>query len=229
MVLIIGGFAVFGIFNGLILSIISLASFWVSAICSVNFYPHISEILIKTPIYKSISATADKTILAALNNSGLQSMEGNIKNEIMNVLTKDIKLPEFLKSTILNSIPNVEQFVNLDSIASSISVSVSRVLVDILSMILLFTIIMACFAVLKIIFKRIVKLPVLSQIDKIGGFCFGAIEGTVTVFMVFAVLMLFNTVALFGKVFAQIESSQIANYFYQNNFIIDWMKLGGKI
>ena len=65
--------------------------------------------------------------------------------------------------------------------------------------------------------------------DKIGGFAFGAIEGLLTVYIIFAFLMLFVSAPVFKGFFEAVETSAIAKFFYQNNLIMDWMFSKGKI
>ena len=77
--------------------------------------------------------------------------------------------------------------------------------------------------------KGITKLPVVKQIDKLGGFALGAVEGLLTVYIVFAILMLFNSSPSFRNVYETIEASKIARFFYENNFIVDFMFPGKAI
>ena len=76
---------------------------------------------------------------------------------------------------------------------------------------------------IKFVLQGIAKLPVFKQIDKLGGFALGAVEGLLTVYIVGAVLMLFSAAPYFKPVFESIEASIVAKFFYQNNFIINWM------
>jgi len=56
-----------------------------------------------------------------------------------------------------------------------------------------------------------------------GRIYLGALEGLLTVYIVFAILIMFSASPKFQGVFEAIESSTVAKVLYHNNFIVDWM------
>jgi len=77
--------------------------------------------------------------------------------------------------------------------------------------------------VLERVLKGVTSLPIVKQADKAGGFILGALEGLLTVYIVFAILIMFSASPKFQGVFEAIESSTVAKVLYHNNFIVDWM------
>ncbi|NLC67242.1 MAG: CvpA family protein, partial [Clostridiaceae bacterium] len=111
----------------------------------------------------------------------------------------------------------------INDIMESISEGLARVVIYIISMVLLFLAVRIAISIAKHLLEGIAKLPLLKQLDKLGGFAIGAVEGLLTVYVAFAILMLFNTVPSFKQIHDAIETSMIARFFYENNFIIDLM------
>ena len=219
------GFGYFGFKKGLMLTLLKLASFFIAVIVAVKFSPVLAKILagtfiftkIKSGIYGKLILQQDAQISAA-NEGAAATAESVIDG---------LKLPEFLKNFIndkvVEKMPSMGELIDYASIADRISDVLANLVINIISVILLYIIAIIALIFAKSILKKVSKLPVLKQADKLGGFAFGAIEGLLTIYIVFAVLMLFHATPLFGGVFESIETSVVAKYFYENNFIISWM------
>jgi len=76
---------------------------------------------------------------------------------------------------------------------------------------------------MRVILQGIARLPLFKQMDKLGGFAFGSLEGLFTIHVIFAVAMLFGASPQFNGFFEAVRGSMIARYFYENNVIINWM------
>ena len=226
-IIVVFGFV--GIKNGFIYSIFKLVSFFVAAILSVKFYPLLSNIIDKTSIFTNIKSGILKNLLlqkeaqAGIVNHGAQTAAGTVVD--------GLKLPEFLKEAIKGQLAkeNIVGLLDLSAIMDKISDVLTHVVIDILSLLLLYIAIRIALVFLRFILQGIAKLPVFKQMDKLGGFAFGAIEGLLTVYIVFAFLMLFVSAPAFKGFYEAVETSAISKFFYQNNLIMDWMFSKGKI
>jgi len=87
-----------------------------------------------------------------------------------------------------------------------------------------------CLLLLRLIAKAlkiITRLPVLKQLDKLGGGIFGFLQGALIVYAVFALLLLINPVGnfaapeQFSAINDAIYNSTVANLMYNNNFILN--------
>lgn len=229
VIAIILGFGFIGIKNGFIYSIFKLVSFFAAAIVSVKCYPLLANILDKTPIFNNIKSGILKNLLlqkeaqSGLVNQGAQSAAGTVVD--------GLKLPGFLKEAIKGQLAkeNVTKLMDMSAIMDKVSDILTHVVVDILSLVLLYILIRVALIFLRFILQGIAKLPVFKQMDKLGGFTFGAVEGLLTVYIVFAISMLFISSPVFKGFSDAVETSTIAKVFYQNNFIVDWMFPSDKI
>ena len=226
-IIVIFGFV--GIKNGFIYSIFKLVSFFVASILAVKFYPLLSNIIDKTSIFTNIKSGILKNLLlqkeaqAGIVNHGAQTAVGSVVD--------GLKLPEYLKEAIKGQLAkeNIVGLLDLSAIMDKISDTLTHVVIDILSLLLLYILIRIGLIFLRFILQGIAKLPLFKQMDKLGGFAFGAIEGLLTVYIIFAFLMLFVSTPAFKGFFEAVETSTIAKFFYQNNLIMDWMFSKGKI
>lgn len=228
VIIIIGGFGLIGLRNGFIYSMFRLLSFFVSAILSLKFYPIVSSFLMKTFIFTNIKASILKNLLMQ-QQVQTPKLDSQAKQAAAEKIVSNLHLPGFLKGIIQTNLPSPSSLLDMNSIMDAISTELAKVVIDVIALIILYILIRVGLIFLRFIFQGIAKLPVFKQMDKLGGFAFGAVEGLLTLYIIFAVAMLFNTSPQFKEVFNAIDNSLFAKFFYQQNFILSWMLPGGKI
>lgn len=215
-------FGIIGLMNGLIFSIYRIASYFISVIISVKFYPVVAEFMMKTPLYTNIKALILKNLLVQ-QQAQTPGVNGQVKQAAADTVISSLHLPAFLKGTLISRIPDPSKLIDMTKIMDNISGQLAAIVIDVISLVLLYILIRVGLVFVKFILQGIAGLPLLKQVDKLGGFAFGAVEGLLTVYIVFAVLMLFHTSPQFKGFFDAVDNSSFAKFFYQNNFIIDWM------
>lgn len=210
-----------GLARGLILSVFKIASFFISIILAVKLYPKAADILSKTPLYANIK----ESILNNLMNryDAALPVSGQEPGGALGLTVDKLALPEFIKKGLIEKIPSPSEIVDIPGILSGISDEITKVIISILSLVLLFILIRIALFVAGFILKGLSKLPVIKQLDRFGGLAFGILEGVLMVYILFAILMLFNSAPQFKPIFDSIDSSIIAKGFYQDNFIITWI------
>jgi len=138
-----------------------------------------------------------------------------------------LSLPGFMKgmikNSLLKSLPSLTELIDVSTIMDSLSDVLAHMIVDIISLIVMFVAVRVGLFVLERVLKGVTSLPIVKQADKAGGFILGALEGLLTVYIVFAILIMFSASPKFQGVFEAIESSTVAKVLYHNNFIVDWM------
>lgn len=222
---VVGGiiviFGIIGIANGFILSVFKIASFFASVIISVKFYPKVAEILMNTQIYAAIKASILKNLLQQSAALAPQT-DSTVKEAAAETVVEHLKLPGFLKHNIIDKLPNPTQLFDINKIMDTVSGEIAELVISILSLILLYVIVRIGLLFLKVVLKGIARLPIFKQMDKLGGLAFGAVEGLLTIYVIFAILVLFNASAAFRPFFEALDDSIVAKFLYQNNFIISW-------
>ena len=69
---------------------------------------------------------------------------------------------------------------------------------------------------LKFIFGAIAELPIIKQIDKLGGFIYGVIEGLLIIYIILAILSFVNV----EELQLAIKTSYLTSILYNNNLIL---------
>ena len=215
--IIIAAFTVIGLKNGFLYSVFRLLSYILSVIFAIKFYPVLSGMLQKTVLYTNIKTAVIKGIVKQQTEN-----ISAIKDRTAQSIVDGLKLPGFIKDSILENITGKDIF-GLQKIMDAIGSEIAMLVINILSVILIYVIIRIALVFARVIIKTISRLPVFKQLDKTGGFVLGAIEGVLVVYIICAVLILFSAFPKFSTTIDDLENSQFANYFYQNNFIVSWI------
>jgi len=212
----------FGFRKGFIYSMFRILSFFVSAILAVKTYPYMAKILTQTPMYDKIKTTIFNKLLIQ-QQAQTPTLDGQAKQAAADAVISNLKLPSFLKDTIVKGVPNLSSLVDLNKIVDAISTQLTGIVIDIMALIIIYLIIRIGLFLFRHLLQGIAKLPVFKQLDKVGGLSFGAIQGLLTVYILLTVVMLFNSAQAFKGIYEAIDSSTVAKYFYENNFIVSWM------
>lgn len=215
--IIMAVFMVVGLKNGFLYSVFSLVSYVVSVVFAIKFYPVIANVLKETVLYTNIKTAVINGIIKRQSVSVSTINEGSSQTVI-----DGLKIPSFIKDSISEKVVNQDIF-GVHKILDAIGSEIAMLVINILSVILIYIIIRAALKFIRVIIKTISKLPVFKQLDKTGGIILGAIEGILVIYILCAVLVLFSAFPKFESTIESIEDSKFANYFYQNNFIVSWI------
>ncbi len=217
VLVIIVVFTFIGLKNGFLYSVFRLLSYILSVVFAIKFYPVLSAMLQKTVIYANIKASVISGILKQQSADGVSLQERTAQS-----IVDGLKLPGFLKESILENIGK-KDVLGFQKITEAIGTEIATLVINILSMILIYLIIRFGLIFARVIIKTIAKLPVFKQLDRAGGLVLGAIEGIFIVYILCALLILFSAFPKFSSVIDNIQESRFASYFYQNNFIVSWI------
>lgn len=105
---------------------------------------------------------------------------------------------------------------------AGVAQAVSGIIINLLSIILIFIAVRIAFAIIAVLLNSLVKLPVLKQFNKLGGIAAGFIKGVVGLMLAFALVIPVTAIFPAEGLLRGIEGSAAALYFYRYNFIVPW-------
>ncbi|WP_313559336.1 CvpA family protein [Ruminiclostridium cellobioparum] len=210
-------FTAIGMRNGFLYSVFRLLSYILSVIFAIKFYPVLSAMLQKTVIYTNIKASIISGIVRQQSADGLSLQERTAQS-----IVDSLRLPGFIKEAIIENVGK-KDVLGFQKITEAVGSEIATLVINIMSMILIYLIIRFGLIFARVIIRTIAKLPVFKQLDKAGGFVLGAIEGIFMVYILCALLVLFSAFPKFSPVIDSVRTSQFASYFYQNNFIVSFL------
>jgi len=220
---LIAAFAIYGMYRGFILSVYKLAAFFACIYVSIKFSPVVAAFLKNTPVYNSIKNAVVKN-LPILSHQAVSSPDAATTGAAgAEAMLGTLPLPGFLKQSMLGSLPSPSELINTDSIVDAIGEELTMTILSILSLILLYIVLRIVAAFIGLLLKGISELPLFKQVNKLGGFILGGAQGVLAIYILCAILVLFNANPKFAGIFNNLGTSMFAGGFYDNNFIINWL------
>ena len=187
----------FGYRKGLIGVVFSVISFIAAIIiASILFIPISSAVMEATNF--------DENIQVGIANNFI--VTGETEQENTNIITEYINGQ--LSTSINNSIEGVSR-----SLAETIVKAIVFIVVFIAAKILL--------GAVKWLANLIAKIPVIKQVNGIGGILFGIIRGLLIIYIGFALLLLIYPLIADAGMYKQISNSYLGSLMYNNNIIMD--------
>ncbi len=189
-------------------------------VCLVNFFSLIIALVVALMAYKPISNHLYET---SIGENLKQVIKQNIpmSEEDFQVSDNSI-LPEGMKNYINTQTQNVNT--TKDEAIENVSTELSKEIINIVSFVIVFVVVRLALLVVKIVSKIITKLPILKQIDHLGGAVVGAVEGIIVVYFIFAIISTMSPIFKNTKVLEQINDSYVGKMMYNNNIIMKKMK-----
>lgn len=181
--------------QGLVKAAIKILSFFIAIIVALILYKPVSNIII--------------------NNT---SIDDNIKNTMIEKIspegtTKDgeIVIEENISAKLLDGANST-----VEEIANSLTIK----LIDGVIILLIFMIVRIALIFISKLTDIITKLPILKQVNKLGGTLYGIIRGFVLVYTILAVVFLISPL-INNNVREELNNSIITKTLYDNNLILN--------
>lgn len=196
-------FIFIGYKKGLTGSLIKLLSFIIAvAVAFILYKPVAKTVIENTVIDDNIRTTLRATL-------GVEE-----KND-----TKDVK-EENVPSTIMDNI-NKEIENATDEVKNNVIENTTTTIVNIGSAIVIFLVVRILLVLISLFAKILTDLPVIKQVDKLGGLAYGAIEGIIIVYAILAIISLTSVIWANNIVVTSIAKSSLGETLYNNNVILN--------
>lgn len=195
VLIIVALFTFIGYKQGLAKAIIKLLSFFIAVVVALVLYRPISNVVIdKTQIDDNIK----NTIIEKITPEGLET-------------TEEVKLEDNLVVGLMGSATST-----IEEIADAFSVK----LIEICVLLLLFIVVRIALKFVTLLTDLITKIPVLKQVNEVGGLIYGLVKGIFIVYVLLAVIYLISPLVN-TDITNTIESSFVTKHLYKNNIILN--------
>ena len=193
-------FIFLGYKKGLTGSLIKLLSFIIAIVVAFVLYKPVANAVIENTVIDDNIRTTLRATLGVEDKT--KNTEENVPSTIMDNINKEIE----------NATDEVKENV-IDQTTITI--------VNIGSGIVIFLAVRVILVLISLFAKILTDLPVIKQVDKLGGLAYGAIEGIVIVYAVLAVISLTSVIWANNAVVTAIAKSSLGEMLYNNNIILN--------
>ena len=184
--------------TGCILKIMSLI---ISIVIAIILYIPVSNFIVNnTPIGPKVEEAITNTFITTEND------EVKVKDTAPNAIQ------DYLNEVITDT-TNAAKETTVEAVAKGASEAIIRV-TTLIVLIILSNIILL---VVKIFANILTDLPIIKQVDKIGGVAYGVIEALLIIYVILAILSFINN----EFIKTNINDSFIGNMMYNNNIILN--------
>ena len=89
------------------------------------------------------------------------------------------------------------------------------------SIIVIFIAVRILLIVVSLFASQITKLPIIKQVDEIGGIAYGAVEGIVIVYIILSIISLTGVIWSDNMLVTAVTKSALGSMMYNNNIILN--------
>ncbi len=198
--------------RGLSGSVFRIISFVVAVLLTILLYKPVANVVMeKTHVDVSIK----DSIVELFKESEAEDQEEikEVKEEEENEVVGNFV--DQIKEKAKGSIGEAKDKIVEDS-AQEIAIKIVNIGVGIL----LFFAIRILLLIIECIISLITKLPVIEQIDKLGGIFYGFVEGVIIIFVILAIISFMDVINVMEPVHNAISESILGSFMYEHNVIL---------
>ena len=213
VVVIVFGFILIGWRRGFLLSVYSLFSMIIAIVLACILSPIVSSGIEKTGVRDKL-----ETKISAYVETELTDKFGANASVIAEEAADELPLPGFLTGKIAENVKE-NATAPIQHISDSIAAKSAEFVCELIAFIIVFFVVVAIMIVLKSVLRLATKLPVLKQVDALGGVLIGFAEGILFICVLALLLSIFSSAQSMQGIVSAVEKSHIAKFIYENNFI----------
>ena len=202
--------AILGYFRGLTKSLLKIVSFVLALVIAFVLFKPISLLIINhTQIDDNIQKAIEEKMVGFVDQTS-----GNVEE----AMRENSSMPEVMTKYIQEAV--AENKGNTEEAAKQAAKSVADIIINAGTWILVFILARVILIFAKSILELIVKLPVIKQMDKIGGVFYGILEGLIIIYVAFAILSFVSPMFDSAEVLSAVNKAAIGGQIYNNNIIL---------
>ena len=231
-------FTVIGWRKGLIHSVLGIVYSVLSLALSFLIYPFVHQAIgrsawvdrVKMHFTQVIGESLERAILDEIASFGERldaiALQPQLKEGVLKLLdgsAADTVVPNPLQYGVQNSALGS----SFSGVAGNLADTLLNVVLIGLTIALIFALFRILFSLIGKLFKPLVHLPVIRQVNYLGGALFGVLQGCLFLYFIMFIAALFSIEPGLDWLFGMIRTSYLAAFFYENNVILYF--LTGKI
>lgn len=188
--------------KGLVNLAVGLIAVFVAIILSVILYKPVSNLIIENT-----------------------ELDENIKNYIIEKFSAEV--PENAEVKYVGPLNYLEKYVGdtvnktQNEIVYDSADTLAIKFINVISLLGIFLVARIALFALTFVADAITSLPILKQLDDVGGIIYGIIKSLLIIYVILAIVFFINSVASNDAIFNAISNSFITKFFYEHNLLLN--------
>ncbi|MGI5898511.1 MAG: CvpA family protein [Christensenellales bacterium] len=225
IIAVIGLSVAYGIYSGLLSSVMNIAGLLVAWVCAFLMYSSLSQWIIENTqlLQQIVHYTEGASNITSLETA--RTLVSSVSESFVAQAVRDANFPwPFNNMLYENIVGQVYISQGLLTFEDYFNYTLAYAALNIISFLLILFTVYLLFSMLSVLVGYVMKLPVLRQFDSLLGGGFGLIRGVFIVFVVFMLVPVVLAVVPVDIVQEMIDESRLASFFYEGNFILSAIK-----
>lgn len=207
LIAVLAMFVIIGYKKGLTGSLLKLISFAVAVALAFLLYKPVASAVIKnTNIDETMKASIISTFNKEENKGETKEEKKGIESSIIKDISEEIEnVTAEAKNTIIEKSAN----------------DITITIINIGSAIVVYLVARLVLVIISFFIKGVTQLPLIKQVDKIGGIAYGLLEGAVIIYVILGIISFVNVMWPTNMAAQAINKSAIGNMLYENNIVLN--------
>lgn len=188
--------------KGLVNLAVGLIAVVAAIILSVIFYKPITNLIVETTGFDEM---LENTIVETFTPEG--ASEGQVRY---------VGILSFLETEIGNAVNETQNDVMYETAGA-----MAEKIINLIVFIGIFTAVRVALFALTFVADAITSLPILKQLDDVGGILYGLVKALLIIYVVLAIASVVVSFTASTAVTDMIESSYVTKFFYNNNILLN--------
>lgn len=206
-------FIMMGCKKGLTGSLIKLLSFAIALILAFILYKPVASIVTNNT---QIDENIEQAIVSTFNGKTENEQEPQDNKDEESGINKTIL--DNINKEIENATSDAK-----DQIVDNTAKSLTTTIINVGSGICVFIVARFILFIIGIFANQITNLPILKQIDKLGGIAYGTVEALVIIYLILAIISFTAVINPENGIVSAILKSSIGSMLYNNNLILKFL------
>lgn len=221
VLLILAGFGLHGYLRGLVRVLFSLVAVFLTIVLATAIAPYVAHFLqTQTPLYQTVKEKCVDYLQSAVEDGMQQETQGWETGTVFG-----IKMPEELQEIFKENTDAQGSPVEAAGVYERAGDFVAGQVVQRLAWILSFALILALLSVVVHFLDLLAKLPILKNINRIGGLAVGLLEGLIVVWILFLAVFLCQGTEFGREMMDAIQGNAVLRLINDNN-VLEHMIMG---
>lgn len=188
-----------------------------------NVFAFFAAIVITFILYKPISnmIIENTNIRETIKLKIIDNQIGDNINENQENKESENKVTKYIEDAVQNAADETKSKVK-ETLAENISLKA----IEILTWIVVFIITRTVLLLLKFLADGIANVPIIKQLNGIGGIVYGTAKGLIIVYLILTILFFVVSANSNGEIANAIDNSSVTKFLYDNNIIVNYCLFG---
>ena len=225
IIAIIGLSIAYGMYSGLLSSVINIAGLVLAWGCAFFMYSTLSEWIVENTelLQQIVHYTEGASNIKSLETA--RTVVSAVPESFIAQAVKDANFPWPFNNMLMENIAGqVYAAQGLSTFEDYFNYTLAYAALNIISFLTILLTIYALFSIINVLLTYVLKLPVLRQFDSLLGGGFGLIRGVFVVFVLFLLVPIVLAVVPVTLVQDMLNESRLASFFYDGNFLLAAIK-----